>query len=450
MEFGFEGFESSGFETELEDFEIKRKKKFDRIWQWSLGGSVPTHTMHEGVIYMSSADMHLYAVDSATGKLMWKFRTGGVIWNQATVHNGIVSFGSFDGCVYAIDRKSGREMWRFKTGGQISGGGPTISKDSIFFGSRDGYVYCLGHDGRMKWRFRTSDEVACGISLYEGKIYFGGFDSNFYCLDGETGKEIWRFRTGGEIVYDSPTLVKSGMVYFGSFDNNVYCLDAETGKEVWRTPIGKYGITCPVVEMNGKFYIGTREGNMFCLDADGKELWRFKTNGMIIRFSCRDDKIYFPSEDGNMYVVTEEGKELWRFRLGESGSFDQPSFRGNMVFVGSMDCHLYAIDENTREEIWRVDTSSRTPSTAPPPHEEFSLELRKETRIEEAVQENRYKKGKSETVSLSDYQIASEYSSTSEYRQKSDYDVKWVIFDEVLIFKPETIQDNPLRFEGKV
>jgi outer membrane protein assembly factor BamB len=431
MDFGFESFDSADFDIELEDFEVKRKKKFDRIWQWSLGGSVPAHKESEGIIYMSSTDMHVYAVDSTTGKILWKFRSGGVIFGSADVFKDIVAFGTFDGYLYALDRKIGRELWRFKTGGQISVG-PTITDNSIFVGSKDGYMYCIGHDGSLKWRFRTSDDVACAISFYENRIFFGGFDYNLYCLDAKSGKELWRFRTGGEVIYDSHTTVENGRIYFGSFDNNVYCLDTETGREIWKARIGKYGITCPVVEMDGRFYVGTREGNMFCLDSEGKELWRFVTGGMIIRLSCRDGKIYVPSEDGNLYVVSEKGEELWRFNLGQGGSFDSPSFIGNMVFIGSMDCHLYAIDESTRNEIWRVNTSSTTPSAAPKPHEEFSFELKKETHVEEAIQESRYKKGKNETVSLSDYQFTSEYSSSSEYRQKSDYDVNLTIFENII------------------
>jgi outer membrane protein assembly factor BamB len=448
MEFGFDNFEASGFDVEIEDFEIKRKKKFDRIWQWSFGGSVAFHMEKDGIIYMSSTDMHVYAVDSDTGKIIWRFRAGGVIFGSVDIYRNIVSFGSFDGCLYVIDKKTGKELWRFKTGGPISVG-PTITEDSIFVGSKDGYVYCVDHEGALKWMFKTSDYVACIISFYEGKIFFGGFDGNMYCLDAETGKEIWRFRTGGEIVFDSPTLVKNKRIYFGSFDNNVYCLDTETGKELWRLRIGTYGITCPVVEMNNRLYVGTREGNMFCLDMYGNEMWRFRTGGMIIRLAYRDGKVYFPSEDGYLYVVSDEGKEIWRHHLGKGGSHDSPSFKGSMIFIGSRDCHLYAIDENSRKEIWRVNTSSSTPSVGPPPHEEFSLELKKESRIDEAIQESRYKKGKSETVSLSDYQFTSEYSSTSEYKQKSDYDVNLVMFEEVLVVNPDMFKGSLLTFERK-
>ncbi len=62
----------------------------------------------------------------------------------------------------------------------------------------------------------------------------------------------------------------------------------------------------------------------------------------------------------------------------------------------------------------------------------FKVEIKKETHIEEAVKESKYKKKKEETVSLSDYHVESEYSSETEYKTKSDYDVQWVLFEGIL------------------
>lgn len=432
MDIGFEGFESSDFETELEDVELKRIKKFDRIWKFSEGGSICYHVLHDNVVYFGAMDGYVYAVNFETGDVIWKFKTGSRNFGSVSnVSEGIICIPCFDKNIYALDAKTGKEIWRFKTGGEIFGS-PFMANGKVFVGSKDGYVYAIDLKGKLTWNFKTGDEVACSPTVYKNKVFVGSFDGYMYCLDCESGKEIWRFKSGEEVQFDRPCFLHNNILYFPSFDSYIYAVDIETGKELWRFKTGKFGTSSSPILMNGRLYVGSRDGFVYAITMEGKEIWRFRTGGIVIGMSAHNGRIYLTSEDGNLYVLTEDGKEDWRFKFGEGGSFDFPSFKDGKIIVASMDCHLYVIDENTHKEIWRVQTSSRRPSTAPPPHEEFSMELKKETHIEETIEESKYKKKKEETLSLSDYQIESEYSSESEYKQKSDYNVDLVMFEDVM------------------
>jgi len=67
--------------------------------------------------------------------------------------------------LYAFDGKSGSLLWKFKTGdliwsppaiGDIDGDG----KLEVVFGSWDNYLYALnGEDGSLLWKFETKDYV---------------------------------------------------------------------------------------------------------------------------------------------------------------------------------------------------------------------------------------------------------------------------------------------------
>jgi len=50
--------------------------------------------------------------------------------------------GSHDGNLYAVDSRSGRELWRFATGDEVKSS-PSIAGDTVVFGSFDGNVYGL-------------------------------------------------------------------------------------------------------------------------------------------------------------------------------------------------------------------------------------------------------------------------------------------------------------------
>ncbi len=92
--------------------------------------------------YVGNLDNFVYAVDKKSGKLAWKFKTGGEVFSGPSVAAGIVYFGSADGKVYALDTKTGREKWSYQTSGEISWSSPTPGDGVLYIGSEDGlYVF---------------------------------------------------------------------------------------------------------------------------------------------------------------------------------------------------------------------------------------------------------------------------------------------------------------------
>ncbi len=58
--------------------------------------------------------------------------------------------------VACLETCAGKEQWRFTAGGRVDSA-PTIYKGRCYFGSSDGWVYCLNTDnGRLVWRLRLA------------------------------------------------------------------------------------------------------------------------------------------------------------------------------------------------------------------------------------------------------------------------------------------------------
>jgi len=280
MDLGFEsGF--SDFDVDVEEVEVKKVKKYDRIWHIRGGGSIyQKPAVHEGVMYFGAMDSYVYAVNAETGEEIWRTKLDGPVMGSCPVIKGnAVYIDSYGYDFYALDRETGRIIWRFRTNGEIMST-PAVWNDKIYFCSGDGYAYCLDLEGKPVWKFKTGDKVASSPAVAEGKMVFGGFDENYYCLDAETGEEIWRFRTGAEIWHCNPLEIREGRVYISSFDNFIYCLDFETGKEIWRFRTGKYGNSSAPVYYDGFLYHGTRDGTLYALTLEGKELWRFASSNL--------------------------------------------------------------------------------------------------------------------------------------------------------------------------
>jgi outer membrane protein assembly factor BamB len=435
MDFGFDSFDSTNFgdfDVEIEDVQVKKTRKYDRIWKVGFGGSICGRPLfHNGMAIFGSMDHHVYAIDMLTREIVWRFKASDVFLDSSAILSGnSVLIGSFDGNLYCLDVNTGQEVWRFKTGDKVNSTA-FISDGKAYFGSKDGYVYCLDTKGKLVWRYNTGDAVTSSPVVVGNNVIVGSFSCCIYCLNKEDGREVWRFKTGGEIENDYPFLVHNGILYFGSFDNNLYAIDIRNGRELWRFRTGKYG-NCGIPTLHDDaLYYGSRDGTLFALSLDGKELWRFQTEKEIIDKGplVYKNRIYFGAGDGNMYCLNTKGKELWRFRAS-GGIYTSVVEIGDVIYFGSWDCHFYAVDPNTGKEIWRFQTSTATPAFIPNPFECFKMEVTKSSEATDPDLEDKYKEKKSKSGSLSNYSIKSDYATTSDYKTKSDYDTNFVMIEE--------------------
>ncbi len=120
----------------------------------SRAGSAPTRT-----VYVGSEDHNLYALDTRTGHLRWRFPTGGGVVSSPAVAAGVVYVGSHDENVYALDARTGRERWHFPTGDYVDSS-PAVAAGVVYVGSDDHNLYALdARTGHLRWRFQTGDAV---------------------------------------------------------------------------------------------------------------------------------------------------------------------------------------------------------------------------------------------------------------------------------------------------
>ncbi len=437
MDFGFGGFETAGFgdfDVDLQEIDVKKIKKFDRIWNIGSGGSINQRILiHDGVVYFGSMDYNVYAVDANTLEELWRFRTNGIIMESSPVTDGDTLYvGSFDGYMYALDL-SGRLQWKFKTSGKIISCA-AIEDEHLYFCGQDAYVYCLDkRNGKLVWKFRTGDEIAGTVAVDGDRIFVGSFDGYFYCLDKETGKEVWRCKTGAEIYCIGPPYVKDGIVYFGSFDNYMYALRTSDGGEIWRVRLGQYGIASGPVPYKNLLLQQSRDGILYAIGYEGKIKWQFRTDLLVAIPYVEGENIYMGAEDTHIYCIDGHGHLKWKTKTG-GATWWMPAILGQRLFVGSWDCKLYVLDKRNGGIIATFNTSSSQPALLPDFKEGFRAEVRHGARIADSISDDRYKPKKVESVSLSDYHATSEYSTKSDYEQKSDYDVNLVTLDEVPVF----------------
>jgi outer membrane protein assembly factor BamB len=355
-------------------------------WVFKTGGAVSSSpAVYDQTVYFTSYDGFCYAVDARTGKEKWRFKTGGekkvgavglwtmkpagqymedlwdfflsspVINNQGS--EPILYFGSSDGNLYALDAETGVLKWTFKTNGIIHTS-PAIYQGKVYFGSWDTYLYAIdAQTGKEKWKFKTKDQP--GVHLLEGiqaspviadsVVYFGARDGYFYALNANTGDSIWTFAADNSWILTTAAVL-NGTVYFGTSDTYLMlALDAKTGRKKYSFKATGYLYSSPAIA-GETGYFGDFTGNFYALDLNsGGTKWQiFSTEGRktnAARILNEKGELDFAFTAGTQDLSFYESSVDVMNEFYHLGSIvSSPAISGNVVYFGSADGYLYALE----------------------------------------------------------------------------------------------------------
>ncbi len=118
--------------------------------------AAPTLSHDEAELYVGGLNGVLYAKDTSSGADLWNFTTAGPIVGSPAVHPaaGLVYIPSEDGVLYCVDPADpSAALWQYPTGGPIHSSPAVDLTGRCYFGSDDGFFYCLNPDGTLLWSY---------------------------------------------------------------------------------------------------------------------------------------------------------------------------------------------------------------------------------------------------------------------------------------------------------
>ena len=311
-------------------------------------------------------------------RFLWKFETGGPIDSSPAIGlNGNIYFGSQDNKVYALSSKTGQKIWDFETNGEVNAS-PTVSPENIvLIGSMGGKFYALdGDSGKTIWDFSDTSGFYSSSAIADGKVYFGSTGGNLYALDIKTGKRIKTIKAHWGPF--TPAIGSDGMLYFGA-GATYFGYDTKADKLKWKYKSPEWASmikSSPAISQNNSVYVGFGGANKSIYSLNGKtggKEWEFKTDGGIWSSPSigKDGTILTESDDGKLYAIypfSLDGKtaeQQWEFESKKSfgkalGMFinSTPAIGENgIIYFGSDDKHVYAIDIKTGNKKWEFKTN---------------------------------------------------------------------------------------------
>ncbi|HEV8409174.1 MAG TPA: PQQ-binding-like beta-propeller repeat protein [Gemmatimonadaceae bacterium] len=193
------------------------------------------------------------------------------------------------------------------------------------------------------WKFKTNGRVVSSPVVAGDAVYFGSTDSFIYAVNRGDGSLRWKFATRGA-VSSSPAIV-NGAIIASSGDGRVYAIDAATGKQLWAfktagesrfTARGIHGAVPPTEMMPDPFDV------------------------FLSSPAVADGVVYIGSGDHNVYAIdAANGSLRWKFETRDV-VHASPAVAAGVVYIGSWDRNMYALNANSGKEQWRFQTGNDT------------------------------------------------------------------------------------------
>jgi len=381
------------FTGSFENMQLALDAKTGKIlWATNTKGPmIFTGAYADGMYFKGGSDDNtMYCFNASTGEVIWRYRpdTDGYFTTGCAVAYDMVYEMNKDGYLYAFDIYTGDVVWKYKgpNDSLMWPGMPSVADGKIYVTTGEEAQYngpagisefsCINAlTGQLIWKIdgiealppRESVAIAYGtLYIIPGSVTTAvdTISGNEYATDGElwaikdtapqdntpriisswpqwradpthsSSAEVgpsnlsmaWRFRTGGSVI-SSPSIYDN-IAYVGSSDGYLYALDAWNGDLKWKFKTGDLIESSPAV-VNDKVYTGGDDGYVYCLDAyTGALQWKTFVNGNL------------PFTFGNLVL--------------KSSPAVVEGTAGTVVYIGSLDNYLYAIDADNGNVNWKT------------------------------------------------------------------------------------------------
>ena len=229
----------------------------------------------EDALYAPNTDGALYVL-SLDGSLLWSLHIGGALWTTPVMDGDMLYLSSLDHHVYAVDTQSREVAWSVELDGALPGA-PALSEDggTLYIGSFASKLDAIDtQTHEILWEAPVKGWIWDTPALEDGTLYFGDLKGNLYALSAEDAAPQW-----GDIRPDGPVigapLLLNGHIFFSTESGSVYALDTD-GSILWTFPVGGNLYASPVA--SGETLLVAPSETDFILAAltqDGKEIWTF-------------------------------------------------------------------------------------------------------------------------------------------------------------------------------
>ncbi|MBN1532206.1 MAG: PQQ-binding-like beta-propeller repeat protein [Spirochaetes bacterium] len=209
---------------------------------------------------------------------------------------------------------------------------------------------------RMQWKTNVQASVT-SKPVFEKDIIVVATGRGGVVALNKYGNILWRQYLGS--VTKSTPVIHESSVYVTTVDSKIYSLDITSGKVRWNQKIdGPLLFGAQPLAVNGKLFVATSYGKVAAFSAaDGKELWiRDLKAGIFSSMDHHDDLLYIGTDQSIVYALDDDDGDVdWDFDVDSRIISSSPKVYKDNVYVGCYSGSFYAIDASRGRMRWKFD-----------------------------------------------------------------------------------------------
>lgn len=350
------------FQLNSKKYKPQNQKLIKKTWSASLKPGKPSKryspeasspVLHDGVIYVGTHGKRFYALNAASGKVIWQYKNAEPIASTAVVNNGRVYFTDLGGRVQALETNTGNQVWQREFDDELLGR-PVVESGKLILVKGEREVLALSPEsGEILWHETIPTFVRdvtmrghADVVAENGKIYLGLSDGGLYALNAANGAVLWSHSlsvplTTFKDIDGAISLVQNDLLVGGYF-GQLYRLARDSGKTQWSAPVVS-GVA-PLVIAGAVVVSNHSDGSLDGFDfASGKKLWSNEANGSVLSAPVQlGDSIFVASDEGDVFLFDPATGQQKQHLSVSGGAITTPLSAGNVVYVLTNTANLVA------------------------------------------------------------------------------------------------------------
>jgi len=319
------------------------------------------------------------------------------------------------GEVWSIDVATGKVEWKLPVGRTVLGC-VAVDGDRVYFGSRDGFLYCATPQGDLVTKWDAHTPIITSPAIGEQHVYVMTESGGLVGLDKHTLSPVWDVALN-TASFSSPALAR-GHVYVGTTGNGLLCVGEPGGQKaapLWAGLLGGPGaggqidgsllpasgiynwgytgesaaasnptsagtVSSPPAYLDGAFYVGWNtadEHGLARLAGDGNVhnmpalAWLAETpNPVYLSAAATQESVLFvdgqPGDTDRALrcIDTASGAEKWRHRVHDSAT-GQSAITRKWIFIADEQDSVACLNLSDGSALWRQSVGASVGMPAP-------------------------------------------------------------------------------------
>jgi len=282
-------------------------------------------------IIAATYDGIIHCIDNE-GNIVWNYNTYSNIVSRPLIYKNFVIIGNLQGDLIKLDIEKGTPIasigidepitsqiiYFYYTGDQQMMFENDKNIDAVLFGTSTGKTYCFSLNYfEPIWENESPKGMIETRPLFlDGRIYFGSWDGYFYCLNSNNGQLIWKWTNSGNFYYSPAACIpqtNGSEIFVTSPDKSVYSLDALLGKVIRKDNNYSAWESIGISNDSSKLFIKSLEDKLHIINSKSGKLIKeiLLDNGVdtspveIIQIG---DNIFVPTRSGFLLKIDGDYK----------------------------------------------------------------------------------------------------------------------------------------------